>query len=62
MSASHTLTLSNGAQVQCSVEYGALGMWMASEESFDLGRPLGYGKTAAAALEDLRIELESELP
>lgn len=62
MSTPHTLTLSDGTQVACCVEYAAMGVWLAGEADYDLGRPCGTGTSAHAALEDLRIELESELP
>lgn len=62
MSAREMLTLSNGTQVSCSVEYSCMGMWLATEVDYDLGRPHGEGTSALAALDDLRIELESELP
>lgn len=62
MSAAHTLTLSNGQHVPCRIEYAAMGMWTAFEEGYDLGRPYGQGNCPDAALNDLRVELESELP
>lgn len=62
MSTQHTLTLSNGQHVPCHVEYGAMGMWVAFADDCDVGSPWGEGNCADAALEDLRIELESQLP
>ncbi len=56
------LSLSDGTEVKCWVAYAAMGMWVATEDEYDLGHPHGQGTSPEAALEDLRVELESRLP
>lgn len=33
--------------------------WSATEDSYEPGRPIGYGKTEAAAIADLKMQLET---
>ena len=54
--------LSNGAVGRYHVEYQAMGMWLAAEVDYDLGRPCGTGNSREAAVQDLREWLEAELP